>query len=102
MSRHDSDLASSGVDDSGAVGSHKARLALAQQGLLDLFKNLAHFLSSEYLNHVLLGDTFGDADNKRHFALDGLQNGSGSSWRRNVDDSSISLGFFHGLDMFEI
>merc|ERR1719350_446710 len=46
---HDANLASSRGDDSGTVGTDEAGLALPQEGVL-------------HLDHVLLGDTFSDAD----------------------------------------
>ena len=53
--------------------------------------------ADEYLNHVLLGNTLGDAHDELELSLNGLKDGSGGARRGNVDDWSVGacgcLGF---------
>lgn len=84
VSGHDSDLALSRADDSGAVGSNQAGLVLGEEGLLDL-------------DHVLLGNTLGDAHGEGDLGLDGLQDGLGGMGRGHVDHRGVGSGLLHGI-----
>jgi len=84
MSGHNTDLALAGGDNTGAVGTDQARLALADQGVL-------------HLDHVLLGNTFSDADDQGDFRLQGLKNGGGSTGRWDVDNGGVRFYCSVGL-----
>lgn len=84
VSRHNADLALSGLDDAGAVRANQARLALR---LHDGFNS----------NHIQCRNALSNAHDEVHFCLDGFKDGiSGERWG-DVDDSGISacilLGF---------
>lgn len=84
VTRHDTDLAALGVDDTGAVGAYETRFGLRSE-------------SSSDTDLILLGDTFGDSDDKRDLVLDGLDDGIGGTRGRNVEDGSVGLGLANSL-----
>jgi hypothetical protein len=49
-------------------------------------------------DHIMLRNTLSDGDDQRNLSLDGLQNGSSSAGRGNVDDRGISLGRLSSLN----
>ena len=81
---HDADLARARCDDAWAVGPNQPGLALPQEGVLDL-------------DHVLLGDSLGDAHDQRHFRLQGLHDGCCCSRWGHIDHSCIRLRGGYGL-----
>ena len=48
-------------------------------------------------NHVLLRNSFGNADNQWNFSLNGFKNSGGRTWWGNVDHSSVWLNYLFGL-----
>lgn len=85
VTRHDTNLALIRSNDTRAVGTYETRLALGQKSLLDS-------------DHIMLRNTLSDGDDQRNLSLDGLQNGSSSAGRGNVDDRGISLGLLSSLN----
>lgn len=81
---HDTDLATLGVDDTGAVGAYETRLGLGSE-------------SGSDTDLILLGDTFGDSDDEGDFVLDGLNDGVGGTGGRNVEDGSVGLCLANSL-----
>jgi len=75
---HDADLALAGADDTRAIGSYQTADRLGFQRSLDA-------------NHILLRDTFGDADDEGNLSFDGFHNGGGGARRRHVDDTGIAV-----------
>ena len=91
VSRHDADLAAAvegGGDDSGTVGTDETRFRLTTEDLGDA-------------DLVLLGDTFGDADDEGDLGFDGLDDGVGGKGRGNVDDRCVRIRFSHRLSRAE-
>merc|ERR1712165_493158 len=84
LARHDADLARARCDDAWAVRPNQPGLALPQEGVLDL-------------DHVLLGDSLGDAHDQRHFRLQCLHDGCCCSRRGHIDHSCIRLHSLHSL-----
>ena len=84
ITRHDTNLAFTRLNDTGAVRTDKSRLVLRLHNGFDL-------------DHVEGGDTLSDADDEVHLGFDGLKNGVGSKRWRNVDDGSLSIGRLLGL-----
>mmetsp|Transcript_22445 Transcript_22445/g.39819 ORF Transcript_22445/g.39819 Transcript_22445/m.39819 type:complete len:372 (+) Transcript_22445:906-2021(+) len=86
---HDTDLAFSGLNDTGAVGADKAGPGLLAHDLLDL-------------DHVVLGNTLSDADNEVNLSLDSIDDGRGSERRGDIDDASSGtsggLGLLNGVE----
>src|SRR5665213_1360145 len=72
---HDADLAFTGGDHAGAVGSDQARFGTAQRAL--------------HLHHVENGNAFGDADDQRYFGVDRFQDGVGGERRRHIDGGRV-------------
>ena len=81
---HDSDLAFTWLDDSGAVGSNKPRFVLRVHNRLDL-------------NHVKSGDTFSDAHDEVDLSFHGFEDGIGCEWGRHVDDRCLGTSGGFGL-----
>lgn len=73
---HDTDLALLGGDDAGAVGADESGLILLDESRL-------------HSDHILGGDTFSNADGERDFGFDGIEDGVGGEFGRNVDNGSI-------------
>ena len=84
VTRHDSDFALAGLDNTGAVRSNKTGLVLGLHDGLDL-------------DHVEGGDALSDADNEIHLGLDGLQDGVGSEGRGDVNDGSFGASSGLGI-----
>lgn len=68
-----------GRNDAWAIRADQAALGLASEGVL-------------HADHVVLWNTFSNADNQRHFGLDRLEDGSGRSRRRDVDHGRVGFG----------
>lgn len=83
-SRHDTNLALAGSNDTGAVGADHTRLALGLEHICD-----AH--------HVVLGNSLSDSHNQRNLGGDSLLDTRGSDRWGNEDGSSGSLGFLHSI-----
>lgn len=83
LSGHDTELAGLG-ENSGAVASNHARLALRAKGVVDL-------------ELVTLGDTLSDSDNEGDLVLDSLKDGIGGARRGNVDDGGEGVLGVDGL-----
>lgn len=81
---HDTNLAFTRLNDTGAVRTYESRLALGAHNGFDL-------------DHVEGGDTLSDADDEVHLGFDSLKNGVGSKRWRNVDDGSLSISRLLGL-----
>ena len=71
-------------NNSGTIGSDQSALFLRLESVLDL-------------DHVLLRDTFGYANDQRDFRLEGLQNGCCGAWRGHVDHRSVWIRLGLGL-----
>ena len=71
-------------NDTRAIRTNQSGLALPGQSMLDL-------------NHILLRNTLSDANDQGNFSLHGFHNSGSSSRRRNINDRSISLCFFHSF-----
>ncbi len=82
---HDSDLALTRGDYAWAIRSKKSRLVLPHELLF-------------HVNHVVLRDALGDADNEWHFSIDGLHDGGGSAWRWHIDDRGRGSSLSSGLE----
>lgn len=82
--RHNTNLTLLSRDHTRTVGTDQTSLVLSHQSLLDA-------------DHVMLRNTFSDGNNQGDFSLNGIQNSLSSSGRRDVDDTSISLGSFSSL-----
>lgn len=89
VSRHDTDLALFGSNDSWAVGANQTGFVLSEQGVL-------------YFDHVVLRDSLSNAHHQRDLRFDGLHNGIGCPRGRNVDDGGIRTGgrlrFLHRIE----
>ncbi len=85
VARHDADLTFARCDDSWAVWSDQAGLAVVE------VKATAHF------SHVAHWHTFGDADYERDLRLDCFEDGVGREGRRDVDDGYIGTVFLDGF-----
>ena len=81
---HDTDLALTGLDDTGTVGTDQARLGLALHDVL-------------HAEHIVLRNTFGDTDDQGNFSSDSLENGTSGTGRRDVNDGSVGIGSFLSL-----
>ena len=75
---HDTNLAFARLDDTWAVRSNEASLALRLHNRFDL-------------DHVESRNALCDADNKIHFSFDGFQNGISCERRRNVNNRSFGV-----------
>ncbi|KAL7550156.1 hypothetical protein ACHAWF_013394, partial [Thalassiosira exigua] len=84
VSRHDPDLALSGLDDPRTVRADEAGLVLVQQRLLDL-------------DHVLLGHALGDGHDQGNFVPNGVEDGRGAERRGDVDHRRVRLDFRNGV-----
>lgn len=84
VTRHDTNLAFAGLDNTGAVRTDESSLALRAHDSLDL-------------DHVEGRDTLSDADDEVHLGFDGLKNGVGSKRRRNINDGGLSISHFLAL-----
>lgn len=84
VTRHDTNLAFTGLDDTGAVRANESRLVLRSHNGL-------------HLNHVEGGDTLSDADNEVHLSLDGFKDSVGREGRRNVDHGRFGIGLLLAL-----
>jgi len=84
VSGHDTDLALVGLDDTGAVRTDETGLGLLVEAVLDS-------------DHVGLGDTLGNAHDEGDLGIDGLEDGSGSAGRGDVDNGSVSTGVLSAL-----
>jgi hypothetical protein len=56
-----------------------------------------HLMIPGQFRDVLLRNTFGDANEERDFRFNGVHNGGGLEWRRDVNDRSIGLDGTNGL-----
>ena len=75
---HDANLTSPRCNNARAVGTNEPGLALSQEGVFDL-------------DHVLLGNSLRDADNKRDFSFQGFHDCCCCSRWRHIDHSGIRL-----------
>ena len=82
---HDADLALARLDDTGAVRTDQTRLRLALHDVL-------------HAEHVVLGNSLGDAHDQRDLRSHSLQNGGSSTAGRHVDDGSVSIRSLLGLE----
>jgi len=121
VTRHDTDLALAGLNDTGAVGADEAGLAAR---LHETLLHAHHVLvvctrynvrdyceitcASSYQHKQsdsdcgggyshLLGDTLSDTDGKRNLGVNRLDDGRGSEGRGHVNHSRIGSGVFLGL-----
>lgn len=74
---HNTDLALTGLDDTGAVGSNQTGFGLRLHNRLDL-------------DHVEGRNSLSNAHNEVHLSLDGLKDSVGSERWRHVDNGGIS------------
>lgn len=84
MSRHDSDLALSRLNNTRAVGADQACDILLYKSVLDQ-------------HHVSLWDAFGNTNYKLDTGVNGLVNGSSSKGRRHVDYGGLSSSGILGV-----
>lgn len=68
-----------GSNDARTIRSHHATLRLTNQRMLDA-------------NHIVLGNSFGDAHNKSHFGFDSFQNCGCRAWWRHINNRCIGIG----------
>ena len=104
MTRLDAHLASQGIDDPRAVGSHKTRLGLAFKRVHDLgsTRHKAALEQSKqtrktHSDFVCLGDALGNANNQADLILNRLDNGVSCARRRHVQHGCVGLGLANGL-----
>ncbi len=76
VSRHDSDLALSGFDNSGTIGSDQSGFVLSHESVLDL-------------DHVLLGNSFRDTNHQWDFRINGFQDSLPCHRWRDVDNAGV-------------
>ena len=86
VTRHDTDLALAGLDDTRAVGSDQAGGLLALHDVLDT-------------EHVVLGDSLSNTDDERNLGGNGLEDGSSSTAGRHVNDGGVGVGSLLGLQL---
>mmetsp|Transcript_1729 Transcript_1729/g.3639 ORF Transcript_1729/g.3639 Transcript_1729/m.3639 type:complete len:283 (-) Transcript_1729:219-1067(-) len=84
VSRHNTDLAFTRLDDTGAVRSDEPGLAASLDGLL-------------HLDHVVLGNTLSDGDNEGYLGLNSLKDGGGGERRGHVDDGGVTVSSLPGI-----
>lgn len=101
MTRLDAHLASQGIDDPWAVGSHKTRLGLTFQRIHDLGVNSSQGsqdkMRKTHSDFVRLGNALGNANNQANLILDRLDDGVGGIRRRHVQHGCVWLGLANGL-----
>lgn len=76
MSWHDTNLALTWGNDTWTIWTNQSGLVLGKQNLLDG-------------NHVVLWNTFGDADNEWHLSLNSFNDGLGSTGWGHVNNGSL-------------
>ena len=71
-------------DDSGTVGPDQPGFTLSRESVL-------------HADHILLGDSLGDANDQRDLGFDGLENGRSGARRRDVNHGSVGVHLIFGL-----